>query len=63
VLFGLSAFVPFVLSAFVLLFLAGWKPPHAGEVLSKFSILSLTLLFCAASVGGFKHCRYRVPDG
>ena len=39
---GLSAFVPLWLSAFVPLFLAGWKPPRAGEVLPKFSILSLT---------------------
>jgi NADH:ubiquinone oxidoreductase subunit H len=31
-----------VLSAFVLLFLAGWNPPRAGEVLLKFLILSLT---------------------
>ena len=43
VAFGLSAFAPFGLSAFVPLFLAGWKPPRAGEVLPKFSILSITL--------------------
>jgi hypothetical protein len=31
-----------VLLAFVSLFLVGWNPLHAGEVLPKFSILSLT---------------------